>query len=94
MGETRRRFTDEFKREAVRLARQPGTTVSSVARDLGVDISVLRRWVARLGYAAQRLGQLEQSELVANDLLFLRHLTSPCTLSGRDDVRSSISFHR
>jgi len=27
---TRRKFTDEFKREAVKLATQPGVTVSTV----------------------------------------------------------------
>jgi transposase len=47
MAEGRRKFSDEFKREAVMLATQPGVTVSSVARDLGVDVSVLRRWVEK-----------------------------------------------
>jgi transposase len=42
---TRRRFTDEFKREAIRLAGSPGVTISSAARDLGINVSVLRRWV-------------------------------------------------
>lgn len=42
---TRRRFTDEFKREAIRLVGRPGVTMSSVARDLDIHVSVLRRWV-------------------------------------------------
>ena len=41
----RRRFTPEFKREAVKLAEQTGRTVSAVARELGVERSVLKRWV-------------------------------------------------
>ena len=45
MSKTRRRFTDEFKREAVRLCGQPGAVVTQVAASLGVDQSVLRRWV-------------------------------------------------
>jgi len=45
MGNTRRRFTDEFKREAVRLCSQPGAVVTQIAKNLGVDQSVLRRWV-------------------------------------------------
>lgn len=44
---TRRKFTDEFKREAVKLATQPGVTVSTVARELGVERSVLRAWVKK-----------------------------------------------
>ena len=45
MGTGRRKFTDEFKREAVRLCNQPGAAVTEIARDLGLDQSVLRRWV-------------------------------------------------
>ena len=42
---TRRKFTAEFKREAVKLAEQPGRSVSAVARELGVERSVLKHWV-------------------------------------------------
>ena len=34
---TRRKFTDEFKREAVKLAKQPGVALTTVSRELGVD---------------------------------------------------------
>lgn len=40
----RRSFTAEFKREAVRLLEQPGRSLSAVARELGVERSVLKRW--------------------------------------------------
>lgn len=40
----RRKFSEEFKREAVGLTRQPGTTVSQVARDIGVGVGLLGRW--------------------------------------------------
>ncbi len=39
----RRSFTEEFKREAVRLARERGN-VAATARDLGIDESCLNRW--------------------------------------------------
>lgn len=45
MDKTRRRFTAEFKREAVRQCSQPGAVVTQIAKNLGVDQSVLRRWV-------------------------------------------------
>jgi transposase len=45
MTRTRRSFTDEFKREAVKLCKQPGATATDIARDLGIQTSVLRRWV-------------------------------------------------
>ena len=45
MSKGRRKFTDEFKREAVRLCAQRGAVVTQVARNIGVDQTVLRRWV-------------------------------------------------
>ena len=45
MGNTRRKFGTEFKREAVRQALQPGNAVPTVVQDLGVHESVLRRWL-------------------------------------------------
>lgn len=45
MSRTRRHFTDEFKREAVRLCNEPGAVVTQVARDLGIGENLLRRWV-------------------------------------------------
>ena len=37
----------EFKREAVRLARQPGMTMQRAAKDLGLHINTLRDWVKK-----------------------------------------------
>ena len=42
---TRRQFSAEFKREAAQLAQRPGVSKTQVAKELGVDQSVLRRWV-------------------------------------------------
>jgi len=41
----RRRFTAEFKREAVNLAMQPGTAVGRIAADLRLHPNVLRKRV-------------------------------------------------
>jgi len=40
----RRKFSDEYKREAVRLATQPGVTKSQVGRELGINANLLSRW--------------------------------------------------
>ena len=40
----RRKFSEEFKREAVGLTRQPGAQLSQVARDIGVGAGILGRW--------------------------------------------------
>jgi transposase len=41
----RRRFTREFKLEAVKLIKERGVGYVQAARDLGVHQSVLRNWV-------------------------------------------------
>ncbi len=41
---TRRDFTDDFKREAVSLLRGSGRPLTQVAAELGLQPSVLRRW--------------------------------------------------
>ena len=45
MGKRERRtFTEEFKREAVRLTEASGRTIGQVADDLGIGLSSLTRW--------------------------------------------------
>ncbi len=43
-GVTRRRYTEDFKQEAVRLVRDSARPVAQVARDLGIAESLLYRW--------------------------------------------------
>ncbi|MBS4046879.1 MAG: transposase [Alphaproteobacteria bacterium] len=62
----RRSFTDEFKREAVKLCKQPGATVTHIARELGIEASVLRRWVTQ-----ERGGVLDLSPRFWHDLRVL-----------------------
>ena len=40
-----RRYTEEFKRDAVALVHSSGKTVTEVARQLGVSAEGLRNWV-------------------------------------------------
>lgn len=40
----RRKFSAEFKREAVELTRRPQASVSQVAQELGVNANILSRW--------------------------------------------------
>jgi transposase len=48
-GRQRRSFTDDYKRQAVDLIRSSGRSIGSVAKELGVRDSVLRRWVEQRG---------------------------------------------
>ncbi len=44
----RRKFSREFKSEAVGLIRERGVSVAQASRDLGVHVNMLRKWVREL----------------------------------------------
>jgi len=62
----RRKFTNEFKLEAVKLAERGEVPVAQVARDLGLHETVLRRWMQRYGKRPNgtRLTPEEHEELI------------------------------
>lgn len=45
----RRKFSREFKLEAIKLVRERGVSVAQAARDLDVHENVLRKWVKEFG---------------------------------------------
>jgi len=47
-GSNRRKYDRDFKVEAVRLSLEPGRSVASVARDLGISANVLHVWRGKL----------------------------------------------
>lgn len=53
MAKQRKKYTEEFKRDAVRLMQNRGErTVAQVADDLGVQANQLHRWAAKYEHAA------------------------------------------
>lgn len=67
MGKQRRSYTAEFKAEAVRAATAGDRSLTQVARDLGVNASVLQNWKQRLtastGEAAGKRDETLEQEL-------------------------------
>ena len=57
----RREFTEEFKREAVGLLESSGRPLMRVAKELGIQPSMLRNWRGRLGSGAGRAPVAERS---------------------------------
>lgn len=53
----RKEYTAEFKREAVRLAEQRDNR-SEVARELGIHLSMLRRWKQELHENGERASRV------------------------------------
>ena len=45
---TRKRYTDEFKREAVELFQQSGVSATQLSKELGVATNLLYRWSREL----------------------------------------------
>ena len=41
----RRKYSQEFKQDSVKLVTEQGYRVSEAARNLGIDGSILRRWI-------------------------------------------------
>ncbi len=72
MAGTRRKYSEEFKREAVELSYNSGKTVDDMAHELGISRSVLNRWrreakelgqQAFPGHGVQKLTPLEEENL-------------------------------
>ncbi len=40
----RKRYTKQFKEEAIQLVNQEGVSLTQIARDLGINAEMLRRW--------------------------------------------------
>jgi len=87
----RRKFSPEFKAEAVRLAIQTGVAVSSVARDLGINDSVLRRWMKETAIPQRaRQGVADTSEL-AKEVARLRKENAKLKME-RDIIKKALGY--
>lgn len=73
---TRRRFTPEYRRDVASLVLDKGSTIASVARDLGLGESVVGRWVKleRERRQAVREGRPDPREMKAEITTLRRRL--------------------
>ena len=65
MTTDRRSYTEEFKREAVRLMESSGKPVAQLARELGINDNNLYRWRSLYGSRSQSSPNGNVSELEA-----------------------------
>jgi transposase len=88
----RRRFTAEFKREAVQLTRQPGAVTARIADDLGLHPNVLRKWVQQFaqGKWEARTGAPLKSEQQAELERLRRELKRVTT--ERDILKKAMAY--
>ena len=60
---TRRRFTEEFKAETVKLVKQSDRSMSSIAMELGINAKSLGEWVRRAEESGETVDEDERVEL-------------------------------
>ena len=86
----RKKYSEEFKREAIGLARLPGANVSQIARDLGVRANHIHRWRRELEDAGKQAfpgnGVARDQEVLALKLELAR------VKKERDFLRDAAAF--
>ena len=68
----RRRFTEEFKQDAVRLVVNEGYTFAAAAKAVGVGEQSLRKWHARLAPPATPCGEDASQDELREEIKRLR----------------------
>jgi|WetSurMetagenome_2_1015567.scaffolds.fasta_scaffold237285_1 transposase len=82
-----KRYSEEFKKEAVRLALEGGMSRSRVARDLGVNINSLAGWIKKA--KATRGGEVRET-LEAENRRLRRELA--IVTEERDIVKKAVGI--
>jgi transposase len=85
----RRKFTDEFKRDAVELVRATGRPVAKVAEELGIYDSTLGNWVRQAEQA-----ETDGSDLTADERARLKQLEADnaALRVERDLLKRTVAF--
>ena len=70
MGQARKKYTQEYKDEAVELAISSGRPIAEIARNLGINEGTLANWVN----TAKKSGMLKEKPLDTDERAELREL--------------------
>src|SRR6266516_2056084 len=99
----RRKFTREFKLEAVRLIKERGVSYVQASQDLGVHVSQLRDWVKKFaddpehafpGHGQMKPEQLEVTKLKAERDILKNVRGSFSSCGHRNGLRCVLSAPR
>jgi transposase len=92
MGRQPRKYTREYKREAIQMMETSGKPVAQIARELGINDNLLYRWRQELGQQGPQKadGDLSAAELVA-ELKRLRQ-ENEVLRQERDILKKAISI--
>ncbi|MGH3303229.1 MAG: transposase [Streptosporangiaceae bacterium] len=81
MGAASRKYTQEYKAEAVELVVSSGRPVAVVARDLGINEGTLGNWVNE----AKRNGTVKEKPVSFDERAELRELREECRRLKMED---------
>ena len=70
MGQARKKYTQEYKDEAVELVISSGRPIAEIARNLGINEGTLANWVN----TAKRSGKLKEKPLETDERARLKEL--------------------
>jgi transposase len=85
----RRKFDQEFREGAVRIVRETGKPIAQVARELGLNVGTLGRWVNLARRARAGDGGLSESE--RDELIRLRKENAELAME-RDVLKRSAAL--
>jgi transposase len=90
MGSTRRKFTPEYKAEAVQFVITSGRSIADTARSLGIVEGTLGNWVNR----ARENGEAKEPELDVSERAELQRLRKEMQTvkMERDFLRKAAAF--
>ena len=91
MPKKRRKFTEEYKAEAVRMLRESGRSVAQMARELGLTASALDRW-ARQQKKAEQLGTTRAGLKAEREELQRLRRENETLRQERDFLRSAAAY--
>ena len=85
----KRRYTEEFKREAVKLVTEQGYSLAEAARSLGIHTNLIRQW--RSKFAQENSGTEIMSESEQEELKRLREEVRRLRME-RDILKKATAF--
>jgi transposase-like protein len=91
MAARRKRYTREFKLEAIRLVDGSSHPVAEIARELGVTPTMLSRWRRQLGVGASEAGDAARGGREAQELARLRR-ENAVLKQERDFLKKAAAF--
>ena len=85
----KRQYTEEFKREAVKLVTEQGYSLAEAARSLGIHTNLIRQWRAK--FAQENQGTETMSESEREELKRLREENRRLRME-RDILKKATAF--